>query len=85
MGVRDQDILWVVRLSMDVCFEDDLVYVYRRWNHVLCERTSTNFPPWDQKGKGVDWRETRNAAVRGALGGTSGPRWLQCQAQQTGL
>lgn len=44
-----------------------------------------NFPPWDQKGKGVDWRETRNAAVRGALGGTSGPRWLPCQAQQTGL
>lgn len=28
-----------------------------------------DFPPWDQKGKGVVWRERRNAAVWWALGG----------------
>lgn len=26
VGVTDQDILWVVRLSIDVCSEDELVY-----------------------------------------------------------
>lgn len=44
-----------------------------------------NFPPWDQKGKGVVWRERRNAGVWQALGGSCGPQWLLCEAQQTGL